>query len=304
MAEVDPFVRQQLDTYLVGLQDLLGGTGVELPERFAVEKVNNGGKRFPMKVGDILSDGNASVYYDSEAIDRKVDVFTDPDVFADPELRGDIERYYLLGGIVLGALDQNMDPTNRQQVHDLYSFLTRYDTLTDPEKGEISQSTIFKVEDPHLPEEVKKRLEQEYKQTLREVLFSADNNRMIYINTLRFMVGALRHMPCIDSDVQLRMTEAAELELKSSIVYLRQRTTLKRGMAGEKDDDGGHGIDEKSNDSIDEFCIALVFPMRAVGIQRILKIVASSVDDIPEPEEQLLDPREVSGEDSGYHLEG
>lgn len=298
MSEVDPFVRKQLSGYLDGLQDLLGGTGVELPERLIADKVDNSGVRFPAQVGNILSDGSAHVFYDSGAIERKVDVFDDP------ELRGDIERYYLLGGIVVGALDQNMDPNNRRQVHDLHSFFTRYDTLTDPENGEITQSTVFRVEDPRLSEEEKQRQEQEYKQTLREVLFSANNQRMIYINTLRFMTGALRHMPCIDSEVQLRMTEAAESELKSSLRYLRQRVSLNRGMAGQKGDDAGHGLDEKSNDSIDEFCVALVFPMGAAGIRRIIEIVATSVDDSPEPEEHLLDPREVSGEGSGYHLEG
>jgi hypothetical protein len=283
LPNIDPFVTQQLENYLAGLQDLLGSTSVELPERLVAETIDHGGQRFPAKVSGISSDGTARLYYDRAAIDRKVDIFSNP------ELRGDIERYYLLGGLVVSALDQNMDFRNRQQVHELYTFFTKASQLTDPETGEIEKSDA--VIDEH-------------KETLREVIFSASHGRKVYLNTLRFMVGALRHMPCMDSEVQLRMKDAGEQELRNSLQFLRERGILRRGYAGDEDDGRGYGFDI-TNDAIDEFSIALVFPMGILGIQRIIEIVSEASDkDSLDPEEEIFDPQELTDNEGGYHVEG
>lgn len=249
--ETDPFIRAQVSKYQEALFPSLDAMGMELPLTITVCEQTDRPNIFPAELTWSNGNNNANLLYDRSAIDKQVVALNEPDV------RPVLERHYIMGGLLLGSLLQEIDSSDRIRVHGFYSEMTDGDRL---------RAKILATED--LPDETKN--------IVSNAVMTFSELEICRINAWRLMFGMSRFVQGIDGDEEVYLRTVARSDMIYSANTVKELEVISNGLTGRIDDDDyGFGT---QNDELNHLGIAIVVPMTLQDIQHTIQTAMTKQD--------------------------
>lgn len=228
--------------------------------------------RFPA-ASESETGGALRMYYHRQALDELSDSYDQNS----PDLFGTLERVYLAGGLVTGAIFNQVSRLDSASLNDLYDGLKNVDPICDLLR-DVSDGSV------------------EEKTTQMIGLMQADDERKVAIGLQRLCMGvySLLHR---ESDSFERLQQHAAEDMQRGIRDYRQSFIIfKAGRMSDIDAELYAG--RRFRDAVTEMTWALCYPMGPEEIRNILNLCY--VDETVLREPQILDEGELGG---GYIID-